>query len=55
MLLAAATARNSIVSADYLVVGGGIVGMAVAWRLTQKLPATATIVLVDRQPWWGSE
>ncbi|KZP15152.1 pyridine nucleotide disulfide oxidoreductase-like protein [Athelia psychrophila] len=39
---------------DYLVVGGGVVGLAIAQRLSQKFPSKSTY-LVDRNPSAGQE
>lgn len=41
-------------TADLLVVGGGIVGCAVAWQCAQLLPPSTRIVLLDRGPIAGA-
>ena len=38
-----------VVKADFLIVGGGIVGLAVAYRLGQQHPGSKTIVL-EKEP-----
>ncbi len=41
-------------TADLLVVGGGIIGCAVAWQCAQQLPPSTRIVLLDRGPIAGA-
>lgn len=41
-------------TADLLVVGGGIIGCAVAWQCAQLLPPSTRIVLLDRGPIAGA-
>jgi len=41
-------------TADLLVVGGGIVGCAVAWQCAQLLPPSTRMVLLDRGPIAGA-
>jgi glycine/D-amino acid oxidase-like deaminating enzyme len=41
-------------TADFVVIGGGIVGCAVAWQLCPRLPRTARVVLLDRGPIAGA-
>src|SRR5690349_15616649 len=37
---------------DYAIVGGGIVGLAVAWRLLQRKPE-ARLVVIEKEPDWA--